>query len=259
MRKPRSLTCWSARPRYSRSPSGSRAAEIAGAVEAPAPVRRERVGHEALGGEVGPVRGSPGRARRRPRRARPARRPAPARSRAVEHVDAAGRGSAGRSGFRSPPRISVGGERPVRDVHRGLGDAVHVDERVAPDRRAAPPRARSARRLEGLAAEDRPRAEARPPASPRAASAASELAERRRRLVEHGHAARRAAGRRSLRGRGSPRTARPPAGRRRASAPRSPRPRSRRRRSGTASRRRARSEAEPGLRWRRAAAPRWRA
>ena len=55
MRKPRILTWWSSRPRNSSVAVGPPARQVAGAVE-PRPRRaRERIGHEALGGQVRPA------------------------------------------------------------------------------------------------------------------------------------------------------------------------------------------------------------
>ena len=65
MRKPRSLTWSSRRPRYSSWPSGRQTGAVAGAVQARRGRVRERVGHEALGGQLGAVEvaaGQPGAA-----------------------------------------------------------------------------------------------------------------------------------------------------------------------------------------------------
>ncbi len=126
--------------------------------------------------------------------------------------------------------------RPVGDVHGRLGDAVHVHQRRAARRRAA--------RTTGAGSRCRaPRRRRSPSAAPAPGRAAQlvgldELAERRRRLVEHRHALSRQQRGESSAASGSTSRARPPAGRRRAARPRSPRPRSRTRTSGTASRRR---------------------
>ena len=60
MRKPRTFTWWSTRPRNSRSPSAQPAGEVAGAVQPRAGPAAERVGHEPLGGQVRAGRGSRG-------------------------------------------------------------------------------------------------------------------------------------------------------------------------------------------------------
>ena len=79
--------------------------QVAGAVEARARRAGERVGHEALGGQLGPVEVAAGEAaRRRCKLARHAR-PAPARRAAVQDVDAACWRSAGRWAPRGPRRV----------------------------------------------------------------------------------------------------------------------------------------------------------
>ena len=55
MRKPRTLTWWSMRPRNSSSPSAQPARQVAGAVEARARLAGERIRHEALGGQLRPA------------------------------------------------------------------------------------------------------------------------------------------------------------------------------------------------------------
>ncbi len=62
MRKPRSLTWWSMRPRNSSVPSAQPARQVAGAVEPRAGRGVEGVGHEALGGQVGPAEVAAGQA-----------------------------------------------------------------------------------------------------------------------------------------------------------------------------------------------------
>ena len=174
--------------------------------------------------------------RRRRRTARPARRPAPDGTLRVEHVEPQIGDRAADHARRRRPQIGRA-HRPVGDVHRRLGDAVHVDQARAARRRGARTRARrlgsssasppkiTARRASGSAAVP---ASASARISWRNAdgvwlstvtlSPREQLAERVRRAADSG-------------------TARPPAGRRGAARPRSPRPRSRTRRSGTASRR----------------------
>ena len=154
MRKPRIFTWSSMRPRYSRSPSASRRARSPVRYSRAPGLGGERIGDEALGGEVGPVQVARAPARRRRRRARPGRRwaPAPRRGRARR---AAGRGSGRRSRFRS----GVGGSRrprcgryvtctvvsviPYMLTRRGAAVAVPLE----PGRRLC--------ELERLAAEDR--------------------------------------------------------------------------------------------------------
>ena len=80
MRKPRIFTWWSMRPRNSSVPSARSAGEVAGAVEPAARLGRERVGDEALGGQLRAAAGSRAPGPRRRCTARPARRAAPARS-----------------------------------------------------------------------------------------------------------------------------------------------------------------------------------
>ena len=155
--------------RYSRAPGGA----------------GEGIGDEALGGQLGPLRGSRAPRPRRRRRARPARRSAPA---------AGGRRarSKRRSGMGTPITLPAPASRssaaigPVGDVHGGLGDAVHVDEPrplVAVALEPGP----QALQLERLAAEDD--VSQRPARLPARAPGrrVDELAEGRRRLVEHRH------------------------------------------------------------------------
>ena len=127
-------------------------------------------------------------------------------------------------------------ERPIGDVDGRLGDAVHVDQPRPLVAVAVEPGPQSSR-VERLAAEDHlAQVEVRRGA-PRSLGR-DELAEGRRRLVEHRDPLAREQLVERL-GRAAHLVAAPrPAGRRRAARPRSPRPRSRRRRSGTASRRR---------------------
>ena len=72
MRKPRTFTWWSTRPRNSSTPSGAPARQVARAVQARAGRAGEGVGDEALGGQVRARRGSRAPGRRRRCTARPA-------------------------------------------------------------------------------------------------------------------------------------------------------------------------------------------
>ena len=76
-------------------------------------------------------------------------------------------------------------ERPVGDVHRGLGDAVHVDQTRPLVAVALVPAARAGQ-LQRLAAEDHAAAGQAAPKIGELPVGLRQLVERRRRLVEHG-------------------------------------------------------------------------
>jgi hypothetical protein len=124
MRKPRTLTCWSARPRNSRPPSGSRRARSPERYSR-APGSAEGVGDEALGGERRPAEV----AARHPRAAdvqlphHPGGHRLPRAS--SRCTDRSGMGTPIGEAARRDVRRA---ERPPGDVHGGLGDPVHVDQ-----------------------------------------------------------------------------------------------------------------------------------
>ena len=129
MRKPRIFTWWSIRPRYSRSPSARRRARSPRAVEPRARLAREADrATKRSRGQLGPARGSRARRPRRRRTSRPATPTGTGSPCAVEHVHAAGPGSARRSTLPGPASRSARRERPVGHVHGRLGDPVHVDQ-----------------------------------------------------------------------------------------------------------------------------------
>ncbi len=59
MRKPRTLTCWSTRPRYSSSPSGQPPDPVAGPVQPSAPLSRKGIGDEPLRRQLRPPQVAP--------------------------------------------------------------------------------------------------------------------------------------------------------------------------------------------------------
>ena len=128
IRKPRSLTWWSAaRGTPARRRRASRA-QVAGAVHPRRPARRERVGHEALGREARRGRGSRAPRRRRRCRARPRRPPAPGRSARVEHVAARVFGDRPADRHRARRGI-VGRDLVDAAADDGLGRPVLVEQR----------------------------------------------------------------------------------------------------------------------------------
>ena len=124
MRKPRILTWWSSRPRYSMLPSASRSGRGRRCDTAARRVAAERIRHEPLGGQLGAVRGSraptctppmysspgtPSRHRLQPRR----------RARTSACWRSAGRSA--RCALASPATVA-----PAGDVDRRLGRPVEV-------------------------------------------------------------------------------------------------------------------------------------
>ncbi len=163
---------------------GSPPGEVAGAVEAATRPRPEGIGDEAAGGERRPAEiaaGDPRAADAQLPHHADRHRP----QRGVHQVHLQIRDAPADDAARR--RVEVGAaDRPVGDVDRGLGDAIHVDQGRPAVAVAGEPGAQ-ALELEGLATEDHP------PQGERAAVTAfgglpvggDELAEGRRRLVEH--------------------------------------------------------------------------
>ena len=158
-----------------------RSAQVAGAVQAAARIVAEGVGDEALRRQLRPVEIAARDTRRRRRRSRPTTPDRDRLRRTDRGCACPDRAAARRSGC---PALQVGGrQRAVGDVDRGLRDPVHVDQPAARVAVAVEPRA------QGCGSSASPpkmtRRSARSCRVPASSSAAHELPERRRRLVEH--------------------------------------------------------------------------
>ena len=131
MRKPRILTWWSTRPRNSSAPSGAEAGQVAGAVEPRAGLAGERVGHEALGGQLRPAEVAAGEAGAAD--AQLARHAGRHRLQGAVEQEDRGAGERPADRQRGGRGIRPGRRCQAGHRHRGLGRAVEVEQ---PRRRA---------------------------------------------------------------------------------------------------------------------------
>ena len=134
IRKPRSFTCASARPRKSRTPSDTPARQIPGAVH-PAPGSPERVRNEPLRRQPGTPQIAARQTRTGICKARPQPRPEQAASRRPARKPACSRSDGQSDCRRSLAAIAI--KLMMADMHRRLGRAVDIDQTRARSRCSA--------------------------------------------------------------------------------------------------------------------------